>query len=170
MPLNAKSGGAFTSRDMYRKVSGTMQRVTLAYKRVAGAWVAFIEIVANMLTNGTFTGGAGGAWAFDSGGSFAGDKATFTGVPDQKLTHLPDLTLTNGVTYRTTLTISGWTSGAIFIQFTTNGGAPAVSTALFNGNGTHTFDLTANGNNSFRFVASAGGASLSVDDVTLVPL
>ncbi len=124
---------------------------------------------ASLLTNGTLDGG-GASWTIDGAGTFTGDKANFTSFADQKLAHTPAITLTNGVSYVVTWTISNWPTGAAYPQFHTGGGPPAVNGTLTNGNGVKTETIVANGNAHFRFIASSGGTDMSIDDVSVVPL
>ena len=130
-------------------------------------FIAFKAAISTILTNGSFSGGGTG-WTFDTGGNFTNDMANFTNAADQKLTHTPTITLVNNVAYNVTWTISNWVSGAALPQFTTNGTAPAVSGVLSNTNGVKSQTLVSNGNNSFRFIASSGGANMSIDDVSIV--
>lgn len=118
----------------------------------------------NIIVNGTFTGGAGTQWTFNVAGNFTGDKANFDGTASQTLNYNPAVSLTNGVAYTLTFTMSGYTSGFVNAQFL---GGTTVGLTTRASNGTFTESFTAGGNTSFRFAGNAGTPTFSIDDVIL---
>lgn len=116
----------------------------------------------NILGNGTFDASDG--WTLGDGWSVTGGKLV-RGTASGGSIASHAVSVEAGKQYTITYTVSGYSSGTVFVGF---GGGSNVSGTSRSANGTYTQVLTAvTGNNILQFVASTAGTSLSIDNVTV---
>lgn len=124
-------------------------------------WAAISTFGADQAVNGSF--GADTNWTKGTNVTISGGTANFAATPTgQSLSQ--SQTLTSGVMYKVTYTISGYSAGAVAARFTSGAGAQRTA------NGTYTDYLTAAPGDAGIAFTAAGTTTLSIDNVSIIPL
>lgn len=128
-------------------------------------WDNISELEADIILTGDFASDTD--WTKDTGVTISGGAAHFTSVADNDGLSQA-VSLTAGVTYKLTFTVSNYSAGEVTPTFI--GGTPVAGTTV-DADGVFSMHIIAEtGNTALKFVADNGPTTLDIDDVILQPL